>query len=109
MITTDLAAAVKGVDIIIIGGSAFAHEPFSRAVASYFEDGQFIMFTSNFGAIRFNNWKKEFDISADVTPVETMSLLYATRALEPGNVVIKGIKGNLPVAAAHGALQCGTD
>ena len=28
MITTDLAAAVKGVDIIIIGGSAFAHEPF---------------------------------------------------------------------------------
>jgi opine dehydrogenase len=28
-----------------------------------------------------------------------MSLLYATRALEPGNVVIKGVKGNLPVAA----------
>ncbi|MGD8764427.1 MAG: NAD/NADP octopine/nopaline dehydrogenase family protein [Desulfobacteraceae bacterium] len=99
MITTDLAAAVKGVDIIIIGGSAFAHEPFSRAVASYFEDGQFIMFTSNFGAIRFYSWVKEFNISADVTPVETMSLLYATRALEPGNVVIKGVKGNLPVAA----------
>jgi opine dehydrogenase len=99
MITTDLEAAVKGVDIIIIGGSAFAHEPFSRAVASYFEDGQFILFTSNFGAIRFHNWVKDFDISADVTPVETMSLLYATRALEPGNVVIKGVKGNLPVAA----------
>jgi opine dehydrogenase len=28
-----------------------------------------------------------------------MSLLYATRALESGNVVIKGVKGNLPVAA----------
>jgi opine dehydrogenase len=99
MITTDLAAAVKGVDIIIIGGSAFAHEPFSRAVASYFEDGQYIVFTSNFGAIRFHSWVEEFNISADVTPVETMSLLYATRALEPGNVVIKGVKGNLPVAA----------
>lgn len=99
MMTTDLAAAVKEVDIIIIGGSAFAHEPFSRAVAPHFEDGQFIMFTSNFGAIRFHNWKKEFNISADVTPVETMSLLYATRALEPGNVVIKGVKDNLPVAA----------
>ena len=99
MITTDLEAAVKGVDIIIIGGSAFAHEPFSRAVAPYFEDGQFILFTSNFGAIRFHNWVKDFDISADVTAVETMSLLYATRALEPGKVVIKGVKGNLPVAA----------
>jgi len=99
MITTDLEAAVKGVDIIIIGGSAFAHEPFSRAAAPYFEDGQFILFTSNFGAIRFHKWIKQFNISADVTPVETMSLLYATRALEPGNVVIKGVKDNLPVAA----------
>jgi len=98
MITTDLAAAVKGVDIIIIGGSAFAHEPFSRAVAPYFEDGQFIVFTSNFGAIRFYKWIKQYNISADVTPVETMSLLYATRALEPGTVVIKGVKSKLPVA-----------
>lgn len=98
MITTDLAAAIKGVDIIIIGGSAFAHEPFSRAVAPYFEDGQFILFTSNFGAIRFNHWIKQFNISADVTPAETMSLLYATRAIEPGRVVIKGVKGELPVA-----------
>ncbi len=99
MITTDLAAAVKGVDIIFIGGSAFAHEPFSRAVAPYFEDGQFIVFTSNFAAIRFKKWIEEIPISADITPVETMSLLYATRALEPGKVVIKGVKSNLPVAA----------
>ena len=99
MITTDLAEAVRGVDIIIIGGSAYAHEPFSKALAPHFEDGQFILFTSNFGAIRFYSWIKEFKISVQVTPVETMSLLYATRALEPGKVFIKGVKGNLPVAA----------
>ena len=29
LITTDLKKAVKGVDVIIIGGSAHAHEPFS--------------------------------------------------------------------------------
>lgn len=98
MITTDLAAAIKGVDIIIIGGSAFAHEPFSRALASHFEAGQFIVFTSNFGALRFKSLAKEFNISADVIPVETMSLLYATRAIEPGKVIIMGIKSNLPVA-----------
>ena len=50
MITTDLKKAVRGVDVIIIGGSAHAHEPFSKALANHFEDGQFILFTSNFGA-----------------------------------------------------------
>ncbi|MBW1960068.1 MAG: NAD/NADP octopine/nopaline dehydrogenase family protein [Deltaproteobacteria bacterium] len=43
------------------------------------------------------------NITADITPVETMSLLYATRALEPGKVVIKGMKNNLPVAALPAA------
>ena len=99
MITTDLKEAVKGVNIIIIGGSAFAHEPLSRELAPYLEDGQFIMFTSNFGALRFKKWMKELNITADVTPVETMSLLYATRAVEPGKVVVIGLKNNLPIAA----------
>lgn len=99
MITTDLKAAVKGVDIIIIGGSAFAHEPFSRACADYFEDGQFILFTSNFGALRFVKWMKESKLQTGVTPVETMSLIYATRAIEPGKVAVIGLKDRLPAAA----------
>lgn len=99
MITTDLKEAVKGVDIIIIGGSAFAHEPISRLVAPYLEDGQFIMFTSNFGALRFKKWMKDLNVPADVTPAETMSLLYATRAVEPGKVVVIGLKNHLPTAA----------
>jgi opine dehydrogenase len=99
MITTDLSAAVKGVDIIIIGGSAFAHEPLSKAAAPYFEDGQFVLFTSNFGALRFRNWMQELGVKTDVTPVETMSLIYATRAVEPGKVRVIGLKNNLPAAA----------
>ena len=35
MITTDLKEAVRGVDVIIIGGSAYAHEPFSKALAKW--------------------------------------------------------------------------
>ena len=99
MLTTNLKAAIKGVDIIIVGGSAYAHEPFSRALANYFEDGQFILFTSNFGALRFRNWMREAGVSTRVTPVESMSLLYATRSPEPGVVNCIGIKSNLPVAA----------
>ena len=99
MITTDLKEAIKGVDIIIIGGSAFAHEPFSKALLNNFEEGQFIVFTSNFGALRFHKWLKEAGVATQVTPVETMSLLYATRALEPGIVTCIGVKDQLPVAA----------
>jgi len=99
MITTDIKKAVKGVDIIIIGGSAYAHEPCSKALAPHFEDGQFILFTSNFGALRFRKWMKEAGITTRVTPVETMSLLYATRATEPGVVACIGVKNHLPVAA----------
>ena len=99
MITNDLKEAIKGVDIIIIGGSAFAHEPFSKALLNNFEEDQFIVFTSNFGALRFHKWLKEAGVATQVTPVETMSLLYATRAIEPGMVACIGVKDQLPVAA----------
>jgi len=99
MITTDLKAAIKGVDVIIIGGSAYAHEPFSKALAEHFEDGQYILFTSNFGAMRFRKWMQAAGIKTRITPVETMSLLYATRAVEPGVVACIGIKDHLPTAA----------
>ena len=99
MITTDIKEAIKGVDIIIIGGSAFAHEPFSKALLDDFEEGQFIVFTSNFGALRFHKWLKEAGVTTQVTPIETMSLLYATRAVEPGVVNCIGVKDQLPVAA----------
>lgn len=98
-ITTDLKEAIRGVDVIFIGGSAHAHEPFCKALAEHFEDGQFIMFTSNFGALRFRKWMQERNIGTRVTPVETMSLLYATRAQEPGRVSCIGLKSSLPVAA----------
>lgn len=99
MITTDLKEAISGVDIIIIGGSAHAHEPFSKALAHNFEDGQFILFTSNFGALRFYKWMQEAGVTTRVTPVETISLLYATRASEPGVVACIGLKSKLPTAA----------
>jgi opine dehydrogenase len=99
MMTIDLKEAIKGVDIIIIGGSAYAHEPFSKTLAHDFEDGQFVLFTSNFGALRFRNWMKAAGVTTRVTPVESMSLLYATRATDPGVVACIGIKSKLPVAA----------
>lgn len=98
LITMDFAEAIRGVDIVIIGGSAFAHEPIAKAAAPYFEDGQYVLFTSNFGALRFRGWMQEMGATTDVTAVETMSLIYATRALAPGEVSVIGVKNDLPTA-----------
>ncbi len=99
MVTTDLEKAIKGVDMIIVGASANAHEPYSKALAPYFEDDQFIVFISNFGALRFKHWMKQLGVKAHVTPVETQSLIYATRSAHPGSVEVFGIKSELPAAA----------
>ncbi|MBW2056433.1 MAG: NAD/NADP octopine/nopaline dehydrogenase family protein [Deltaproteobacteria bacterium] len=99
MVTTDLEKAVRGVDIILIAAPANAHEPFSRALAPFFEDGQFIVFVSNFGALRFRNWMAQMDVKTDVTPVETQSLVYATRFRSPGSVEVFAVKNQLPAAA----------
>jgi len=99
MITTDLKKAIKGADVIFIGGSAYAHEPFSLALAEHFEDGQYIVFTSNFGALRFRKWMQSAGNTTRVTPVETMSLLYAVRAPAPGQVDCVAVKSMLPTAA----------
>jgi opine dehydrogenase len=42
---------------------------------------------------------KEAGVTTRVTPVETISLLYATRASEPGVVACIGVKSKLPTAA----------
>jgi len=99
MVTTDLGKAIQGVDIIIVGAPAYAHEPYSRALAPYFEDDQFIVFISNFGALRFKNWMKQLGVTANVTPVETQSLIYATRSPHPGSVEVFAVKSELPTAA----------
>lgn len=99
LVTTDLEKAIRGVDIIMIATPANAHEPFSRALAPFFEDGQFIMFVSNFGALRFKNWMKELGVKTEVTPVETQTLIYATRFRDPGSVEVFAVKSQLPAAA----------
>ncbi len=99
MVTTDLAQAIDGVDIIMVGAPANAHEPYARALAPYFQDGQYIVFVSNFAALRFRRWMIELGVTADVVPVEAQSLVYATRSARPGSVEVFGIKSQLSAAA----------
>lgn len=99
LVTDDLEEAIKDVDIIILGAPANAHEPYSKALAPYLKDDQFVVFVSNFGALRFKNWMKQLGVKTNAIPVETQSLIYATRSSAPGDVHIYAIKSELPAAA----------
>ncbi len=99
LVTTDLAAALDDVDIIIVGAPANAHEPYSKAMAPHLQDNQFVVFVSNFGALRFKHWMEQLGVQAKAVPVETQSLIYATRSAQPGSVHIYAVKSALPAAA----------
>jgi opine dehydrogenase len=99
LITSDIGEAVRGADVLIVATPGFGHEPWARAMAPHFVDGQFVVFVGNFGALRFRQWMRGLEVSADVTPVETVSLLYATRSPRSGEVDVLGVKGRVPTAA----------
>ena len=106
MVTTDMEKLIKGVDVIFMAAPAYHHEEFVSALAPYLEPGQFIVFISYFGAMRFRRWVKKFKIKDGVIPVETQSLAYAARLTDPGVVRIIAVKKNLPAAALSGDDTC---
>ena len=99
MITTDIEQLIKGIDVIFIAAPAYHHEEFINAIASYLEPGQFIVFISYFGAIRFRGWSKKYKIKEGVIPIEMQSLPYAAIMTGPNAVRILAVKKNLPAAS----------
>lgn len=99
MVTTDIKEAIKNTEVIIVAAPAFAQEPLSKLCAPYLEDGQIIVFISNFGAIRSKRIFENQGVKAEIIPAETQSLIYATRITDPGHVKVFAIKSHLPIAA----------
>jgi len=99
VITTNMEELIKGADIIFIAAPAYRHELFVKALAPYFADGQYVVFVSNFGALRFKVWAKQVNMKKEVIPVETQSLIYTARIIGPAKVRIFDVKKRLPAAA----------
>jgi len=72
MITHDMdIVAAYATRVIVMADGQIIFDGHPRDV---FYD-QFIVFVSNFAALRFKNWMKQLDVSANVSPVETQSLI----------------------------------
>lgn len=100
MITTEVARAVKGAEVIFIVVPAFAQECYMEELVKCTEPGQVVVFCpGKFASLVFYKKMKNAGKADDVIIGETMSLLYAAKIKGPGHVRIKVVKSDLYFAA----------
>lgn len=92
--TTDLEAAVTGVDLIMIITPATAHEYYAKELAPFLREGQavFIVPGHVLGGLHFVSTLRKMGFDRPIVTGETRTLPYSARrfppALEPGKVRI---------------------
>ncbi len=104
--TTNIQEAIKDVDIIMVVVPATAHKFIAEQVAPYLQDGQIIVLNPGrtFGALEFKQTLNSKNVQANVIIAETQTFIYASRAINPGQVKIFRIKNSIPVASIRAHL-----
>ena len=102
--TTDLAAAIRDVDILMVVVPANGHAFIAEHVAPYLQDGQYILLNPGRtgGALEFRAILRRLGCQARIILGEAQTLLYASRNINPAQVRIFGVKNNIPIAALPG-------
>ncbi len=100
MMTTDIAAAVKGAEVVMVVVPAFGQEPYMQALIEHGEKGQIVVFNpGKFGTLVFAKMLREAGRSDDFIIGETTSFIFAAKTRGLGHVNIKAAKEELPFAA----------
>ena len=101
LITTDIAAALKGVSHIFVATQALAHEAVAELCAPYVEENQTIMlFPGSGGALQVAKTFKDKGVTHKVYIAEAVTLPYACRVKGPAWVNIHYGPGAREVIAA---------
>jgi len=104
MITTDVVAAIKGVDIIMVVIPAFGQMAYMKILTEHAEAGQLVVLNpGKFGSLIFSNMLRDAGRENDLLIGETTSLLYAAKIQQPGVVKIKAVKDRLLFATLPGS------
>lgn len=100
-VTSNMAEAMRDADIIMVVAPATAHRYMAEEAAPHLQDGQIVVLNPGRtgGALEFRHVIKEKGCTADVVVSEAQTLLYASRASNPGQVNIFSIKNSVPIAA----------
>jgi len=79
-ITTEIEAAIRGAEVIMIATVALAHETIAELCAPYLEDGQtIVLFPGNLGSLVFVKVLKEKAADKHIKIVEAVSAPYGCR------------------------------
>jgi len=99
--TSDIAAALAGVDILMVVVPATGHAFMAEQCAPHLRDGQIVVIHPGRtgGALEFHHVLRQKGVHANVIVAEAQTLLYAARVTNPAQVQIFGIKHSVPLAA----------
>jgi opine dehydrogenase len=104
--TDDLAAAIKGADLILAPTPAFAQESLAAALAPHLSDGQVIFLPpGSFGSYLMLRRLREAGSTADVAIAETGTLPWLTRKRGPDTVRITTRASRLPTGVLPARLS----
>ena len=100
-VTTDIAEAVQGADIVMVTTIANAHKAVAQSIAPFIVDGQVIILNPGrtCGALVFKQTLVESGCKARFYLAEAQTLVYACRIVQNGTVNIIGVKDEVLLAA----------
>jgi opine dehydrogenase len=101
LVTSDMEAAIKHAQVIMVVLPSSAHADIARAAAPYLQDGQIVILHPGrtLGAFEFVKVMRDAGCTADVTVAEAETFIYASRADGPAQARIFRIKEAVPLAA----------
>ncbi len=101
LVTSDIGEAVAGADLILVAVPANGHAWLAEAMAPHLRDGQMVVLNPGRtgGALEVHHIFRQRGVGADVIVAEAQTFLYASRAVNPGQVQIFRVKNSVPVAA----------
>ena len=93
MVTTDVAAAVKGAGIVIVATPALGHRPFFEKLIPCLEDGQVVhIIPDNFGSMILRKMMREAGCTKKVIIGGWSSSPYGSRVDIKGGVILPSIR-----------------
>lgn len=97
-VTTDIAASLKGAEIIFVVTPAFGHKTMATVCAPHVKEGQIIsLMPGSGGSLEFARIFKEQGVEANVLLCECCTLPYGARLAGPGHVLIHIEAVTLPI------------
>ena len=109
LVTSDIGAAVRGAELVMIAAPSSAHEELAAGLVPHLRDGQIIFLNPGHtgGSLHFASLLRERGVKAEIKLCETVTLTYICRLMGPARVEIYRRTTRLRCAAFPGKFTAG--